>query len=72
MRAPSTALIGRTAFTLAYLVVLAIAGAPGVALLLLGVALVAVWAAPLLLGEHRRRALGAPRVVVAEDGVRAA
>ncbi len=53
MRAPSTAQLGRTAFTLAYLVALAASGAPGLTAVLLGGVLVAVWAAPLLLWERR-------------------
>jgi hypothetical protein len=74
MRAPSTAQLGRTAFTLAYLVALAVSGAPVLAAVALGVVLVAAWAAPLLLwertGGQRRRVAVAPAVAVAEDGVR--
>jgi hypothetical protein len=55
MRAPSTAQIGRTAFTLAYLVALAVSGAPVLAAVMLGVMLIAVWAAPLVLWERAAR-----------------
>jgi hypothetical protein len=76
MRAPSTAQIGRTAFTLVYLVALAASGAPGLATVVLGVALVAAWAAPMLLRKSRCRrrqgtAVGQP-AAVAEAGMLAA
>lgn len=65
MRAPSIAQIGRTDFTLAYLVAPTLAGAPVVAAVVLDVALVAARAAPLPWerpGGHRRRVVVAPPV----------
>jgi hypothetical protein len=45
--------IGRTAVVGAYLVILAVAGRPITLAVLMGLALVAVWAAPLVLTPHR-------------------
>ncbi|MGY1642637.1 hypothetical protein ACI782_16130 [Geodermatophilus sp. SYSU D00703] len=73
MRAPSTAQIARTAFTLTYLVALAASGAPVPAAVVLGLVLVVAWGAPLLLWEraagHRRQIAGGSPA--AEGGVRA-
>ncbi|MGY1637586.1 hypothetical protein ACI78V_13155 [Geodermatophilus sp. SYSU D00742] len=71
MRAPSTAQLARTAFTLTYLVGLAVSGAPVPAAVGLAVVLVAVWVAPLLLWE--RAGVQRPRGAVAPaagDGTR--
>ncbi|MGY1618722.1 hypothetical protein ACI797_18440 [Geodermatophilus sp. SYSU D00691] len=52
MTAPSIPTACRTTVVLGFLVVLAVAGSPGWLATLLGVALVAVWAAPLVVRRH--------------------
>ena len=66
----STRTYARTAVVAVYVVALALAGRPGWLAALLGVPLVAVWAAPLLLvTNRRRRPAEARRPVVAEPAV---
>jgi hypothetical protein len=50
---PSTATVGRTVVLGTWLVVLAVAGRPAWRAVLLGVALVLVWASPYLLATNR-------------------
>ena len=52
---PSVRTVGRTAVVATWLLVLAVFGRPGWAAVLLGVALVLVWASPYLLAANRRR-----------------
>ena len=56
MHLPSLATVCRTAVVLGYLVALALAGRPGWTTVALGLALVAVWVAPLLVRHARHRA----------------
>jgi hypothetical protein len=51
---PSTRTVGRTVVLATWLLVLAVAGRPVWGALLLGVALVLVWASPYLLVTNRR------------------
>jgi len=51
---PSVRIVGRTVVLGGWLVALAVAGRPGWAAVLLGVALVLVWASPYLLATNRR------------------
>jgi hypothetical protein len=67
-----TRAVGRTTFVLGYLAVLAIAGRPFWLAALLGVALVLVWASPLLMTRRRRPwtrhgPVGESRVTVRDD-----
>jgi len=52
--APSTRTVGRTVVVAGWLLALAVAGRPTWAALLLGLALVLVWASPYLLATNRR------------------
>jgi hypothetical protein len=51
---PSVRIVGRTVVLGGWLVALAVAGRPAWAAVLLGVALVLVWASPYLLATNRR------------------
>jgi hypothetical protein len=55
---PSIRTVGRTAVVATWLLVLAVAGRPVWAGVLLGVALVLVWASPYLLASNRRQVQG--------------
>jgi hypothetical protein len=59
----STATIGRTVVVGGYLVAVVIAGRPAWLVLLLGVLLVGLWAAPFRLAPPRRRGSTGARVV---------
>jgi hypothetical protein len=66
---PSVRIVGRTVVLGGWLVALSVAGRPAWAAVLLGVALVLVWASPYLLATNRRRPASArPLVERSEAG----